>query len=109
MYAKLEDKKTSSATTIDLRSDTVSLPTDRMREAMANAVLGDDVCEEDPTIIELEQKCAKLFEKEAAIFVPSGTMGNLIAIMIHCHKRGDEAIVGNNSHVFLYEQGKPKK
>lgn len=96
---------TSSPRIIDLRSDTVSQPTDRMRKAMAEAIVGDDVYGEDPTIIELETKCAKLFEKEAAIFVPSGTMGNLISTMVHCNHRGQEAIVGNLSHVFLYEQG----
>lgn len=64
---------------IDLRSDTVSLPTAEMRQAMFVAVVGDDVYGEDPTIKALEQKAAKLFEKEAGLFVPSGTMGNLLA------------------------------
>lgn len=95
----------SSATIIDFRSDTVSQPTEQMRHAMANAIVGDDVFGEDPTIIELEKRCAKLFEKEAAIFVPSGTMGNLISLMVHCKERGSEAIVGGSSHVYLYEQG----
>lgn len=95
----------SSVTVIDLRSDTVSLPTERMRHAMANAIVGDDVFGEDPTIIELETRSAQLFKKEAAIFVPSGTMGNLISIMVHCKERSAEAIVGGSSHVFLYEQG----
>lgn len=93
-------------TVIDIRSDTVSQPSKRMREAMANAVVGDDVYNEDPTVLELEQQCAKLFEKEAALFVTSGTMGNLLAIMVHCNFRGAEAIIGDLSHVFLYEQGK---
>jgi threonine aldolase len=53
----------------------------------------------------LEEKCAKLFEKEAALFVPSGTMGNLLAVMTHCNNRGSEVIVGDNAHIFLYEQG----
>lgn len=95
----------SKKTVIDIRSDTVSQPTKRMREAMANAIVGDDVYNEDPTVIELEKRCAKLFEKEAALFVTSGTMGNLLAIMVHCDFRGAEAIVGDTSHVFLYEQG----
>lgn len=94
-----------SVTIIDFRSDTVSQPTKKMREAMANAVVGDDVCGEDPTVNELEQRCAKLFEKESALFVPSGTMGNLIAIMVHCSERGAEAVVGESSHIYLYEQG----
>lgn len=97
--------KISTEIIIDLRSDTISQPTERMRSAMANAVVGDDVYGEDPTVNELESRCAQLFEKEAALFVPSGTMGNLIAIMCHCRERGAEAIVGGNSHVFLYEQG----
>lgn len=92
-------------TIVDFRSDTVSQPTAAMRSAMANAIVGDDVFGEDPTVIALEAKCAKLFEKEAAVFVPSGTMGNLISIMVHCNRRGEEAIVGDMSHVFLYEQG----
>lgn len=97
--------KKSSETIIDLRSDTLSQPTEQMRTAMANAVVGDDVYGEDPTVNELEEKCAQLFEKEAALFVPSGTMGNLISVMVHCKERGSEAIVGGSSHVFLYEQG----
>lgn len=97
---------TSTKTVIDLRSDTVSQPTEKMRLAMANAVVGDDVYNEDPTVQKLERKCAELFEKEAALFVTSGTMGNLISIMVHCNQRNCEAIVGGSSHVFLYEQGK---
>lgn len=98
--------KMESCTVVDLRSDTVSQPTKKMREAMATALVGDDVMCEDPTINELEEKCAKMFGKEAAIFISSGTMGNLIAIMIHCNQRSSEVIVGSQSHVFLYEQGK---
>lgn len=64
---------------VDIRSDTVSLPTAEMRQAMFEAVVGDDVYGEDPTILELEKKSAALFEKEAALFVPSGTMANLLA------------------------------
>lgn len=97
--------KKSNETIIDFRSDTVSLPTDAMRTAMAIAEVGDDVFGEDPTVIELERKCAELFEKEAALFVTSGTMGNLISIMTHCRERDSEAIVGSMSHVYLYEQG----
>lgn len=90
---------------VDIRSDTISQPTDEMRKAMFEAVVGDDVYHEDPTVKELEAKAAKLFNKEAGLFVPSGTMGNLLAIMVHCNKRGSEAIVGDLSHTFLYEQG----
>lgn len=95
----------SKTTVIDIRSDTVSHPTQRMRDAMANAIVGDDVYQEDPTVTELERRCAELFEKEAALFVTSGTMGNLLAIMVHCNFRGSEVIVGDSSHVFMYEQG----
>ncbi|XP_017084228.1 probable low-specificity L-threonine aldolase 2 [Drosophila eugracilis] len=92
-------------TVVDLRSDTVSQPTDKMRQRMANAIVGDDVYGEDPTVNELEARTAAIFGKEAGLFVPSGTMGNLLAIMVHCHRRGTEALVGDLSHIFLYEQG----
>ena len=89
---------------IDLRSDTVTLPTPEMRDAMAQAELGDDVFGEDPTTIQLEQKVAALLGKEAGLLVPSGTMANLIGVLTHCG-RGDEVILGNRSHTFLYEAG----
>lgn len=89
---------------VDLRSDTVSHPTPEMREAMAVAPVGDDVYGEDPTINRLQEMAAGLTGKEAGLFVPSGTMGNLIAVLAHCG-RGDEAILGNRSHTFLYEAG----
>lgn len=90
--------------TIDLRSDTVTLPTKEMREAISNAELGDDVFQEDPTINNLEKLAAKKFNKEAAIFLPSGTMANLVAVLTHCN-RGDEVMLGDQSHTFLYEAG----
>ncbi len=89
---------------IDLRSDTVTQPTQAMRSAMAQAVVGDDVFQEDPTLNELEKMAARKFGKEAAIFVPSGTMGNLISVLAHC-ARGDEVILGDRSHIFLNEVG----
>ena len=89
---------------IDLRSDTVTLPTDSMYKAMADAVLGDDVLGDDPTVKTMELNAAKLIGKEAALFVPSGTMGNLISIMVHC-PRGTEIILGNKAHTFVYEAG----
>ena len=89
---------------IDLRSDTVTLPTDEMREAMNNAEVGDDVYQEDPTINRLEELAAKKLGKEAALFVPSGTMGNLIAVLTHC-QRGDEVILEMDSHIYYYEVG----
>ncbi len=89
---------------IDLRSDTVTHPTDAMREAMANAIVGDDVFGEDPTVNELQRMAAERMGKQAALFVPSGTMGNLAAILAHCG-RGDEVILGNKAHTFLYEAG----
>ncbi len=89
---------------IDLRSDTVTQPTPAMREAMARAEVGDDVYGEDPTINRLEDLAAEMLGKEAAVFVPSGTMGNAIAILTHC-RRGDEIIMGDRSHTYLYEVG----
>lgn len=89
---------------IDLRSDTVTKPTPEMREAMAEAEVGDDVYGDDPTLNKLEALAAEMVGKEASIFVPSGTMGNLLALLIHC-QRGDEAIVGERSHIYLNEAG----
>ena len=89
---------------IDLRSDTVTQPTPEMREAMADAVVGDDVYGEDPTVNRLEGMAAEMLGKEAGLFIPSGTMGNLAAILSHCG-RGDEVILGHFSHTFLYEAG----
>lgn len=89
---------------IDLRSDTVTKPTPEMRTAMAGADVGDDVFGEDPTVNRLEAKAAELMGKDAGLFVPSGTMGNLVAVLTHCG-RGDEAIMGNLGHTFLFEQG----
>ncbi|MBS3751501.1 MAG: low-specificity L-threonine aldolase [Anaerolineales bacterium] len=89
---------------IDLRSDTVTKPTPEMREAMASAQVGDDVYGEDPTINRLEAYAAELLGKEAALFVPSGTMGNLAAVLTHC-RRGDEIILGDSAHTFLFEVG----
>lgn len=89
---------------IDLRSDTVTLPSPEMREAIFKAELGDDVFEEDPTTNKLEIMAAERVGKEAALLVPSGTMGNLICLLTHC-ARGDEVILGNLSHTFIYEAG----
>ncbi len=89
---------------IDLRSDTVTQPTPAMREAMAKANVGDDVYGEDPTINKLQDMAANILGKEAGLFVPSGTMGNLAAILAHCD-RGDEIILGNLAHTFLFEAG----
>lgn len=89
---------------IDLRSDTVTHPTPAMREAMARAEVGDDVYREDPTVNRLEAMAADLLGKEAALFVPSGTMGNLIGVLGHC-QRGDEVIMGHLGHTFLFEGG----
>ena len=89
---------------IDLRSDTVTQPTEAMRAAMAQAVVGDDVYGEDPTVNELERLAARIMGKQAALFVPSGTMANLAAVLSHC-QRGDEVILGDQSHTFLYEAG----
>jgi threonine aldolase len=89
---------------IDLRSDTVTKPTPEMREAMAEAEVGDDVYMDDPTINKLQKKAAEMLGKEDSLFVPSGTMGNLLALLVHC-QRGDEVIVGNNAHIYVNEAG----
>ncbi len=89
---------------IDLRSDTVTWPTPEMREAMAAAPVGDDVLGDDPTVNRLQDIAAHLLGKEAALFVASGTMGNLTAVLTHCG-RGDEMIVGSRAHIFRYEVG----
>lgn len=89
---------------VDLRSDTVTQPTPAMRDAMAAAQVGDDVFQEDPTINQLQEKSARLMGKEAGLFVPSGTMGNLLAVLSHC-QRGDEAMMGTQGHTFLFEGG----
>lgn len=97
-------KSNKTHTSIDLRSDTVTVPSMEMRKAMAEAVVGDDVYGEDTTTTRLEQRCAELFGKEAGLFVASGTMGNLLAIMAHC-QRGEEIIVGRYNHIHRWEQG----
>lgn len=89
---------------IDLRSDTVTHPTEDMRKAMAIAEVGDDVYQDDPTVIELETYAAQLVGKEAALFVPSGTMGNQLCLMTHT-KRGDEIVTGANNHIVVHEVG----
>lgn len=97
-----DDVKPTARAFIDLRSDTVTWPTTEMRRAMAEAEVGDDVYGEDPTVNRLEQRAAEMFGREAAIFVPSGTMGNQIAIKIHTQP-GQEIICEDRSHIFNYE------
>lgn len=90
---------------VELRSDTFTKPSKGMREAMYNAEVGDSIYDEDPTITLLEKTTAEIFGKEAALFMPSGTMVNLVSAMVHCNERGSEAIVGDKSHYHLWEQG----
>lgn len=94
----------SPAKELNLRSDTCTLPTDDMREAMRNAPVGDDVYGDDPTINELERLAAEKVGKPASLFVPSGTMGNLIALMAHCN-HGDEVVLEADCHILYYEAG----
>ncbi|QGU96272.1 low-specificity L-threonine aldolase [Clostridium bovifaecis] len=89
---------------IDLRSDTVTQPTEKMRQAMFKAVVGDDVYGDDPTMTELEDYAAKLVGKEAALFVPTGTFGNQLALFTHCN-RGNEVILGDDCHIVVHEVG----
>ncbi|KAK2970397.1 hypothetical protein RJ640_016251 [Escallonia rubra] len=90
---------------VDLRSDTVTKPTESMRAAIANAEVDDDVLCSDPTALRLETEMARIMGKEAALFVPSGTMGNLISVLVHCEVRGSEVILGDNCHIHIYENG----
>lgn len=89
---------------IDLRSDTLTLPSPEMRQAIANAELGDDVFSEDPTVNRLQDMAAEMMGKEAALLVSSGSQGNLVALLTHC-RRGDEAICGDQAHTLQYEVG----
>ncbi|KAG8380710.1 hypothetical protein BUALT_Bualt06G0044200 [Buddleja alternifolia] len=90
---------------VDLRSDTVTKPTETMRAAMASAEVDDDVLGHDPTAARLEREMAIIMGKEAALFVPSGTMANLICVLTHCNVRGSEVILGDYSHIHIYENG----
>lgn len=89
---------------IDLRSDTVTKPSTAMRQAMFDAEVGDDVMGEDPTVNELEAYAAKLLGKDAALFVATGTQGNLLSVLSHC-QRGEEVIAGETSHLYRWEAG----
>src|SRR2546425_7096227 len=89
---------------VDLRSDTVTRPTPAMRRAMAEAEVGDDVYREDPTVNRLQARAAEIFEREAALFVPSGTMGNQAAIKVHTEP-GQEVICEQRAHIFNHEMG----
>lgn len=89
---------------IDLRSDTVTKPSDQMRKAMAEAEVGDDVWGDDPTVAELEAEVAALLGQPAGLFVTSGTQGNLCALMSHC-QRGEQYIVGDDAHTYVFEAG----
>ena len=95
---------TTTNFSIDLRSDTVTKPTNAMRDAMLKAQTGDDVFQEDPEINELQERCAEMFGMEAGLFCPSGTMTNQIAISVHT-SRGDEVICDELSHIYNYEGG----
>lgn len=89
---------------VDLRSDTVTKPSEEMRKAMYNAAVGDDVSQEDPTVNELEELAARMLGKEASLFVPSGTFGNQLALFTHCN-RGNEVILHEDSHIVQHEAG----
>ncbi|CAL1545184.1 unnamed protein product [Lymnaea stagnalis] len=93
----------SSVSVIDLRSDTLTKPTQKMREAMKNAVVGDDVFGEDPTVNELQDVCASVLGKEASLLVPTCTMANTASVLVHCSGRFQEVILGEDSHMHMYE------
>ncbi|OCT58216.1 probable low-specificity L-threonine aldolase 2 [Xenopus laevis] len=105
MYTSTEAASAAKQRVVDLRSDTVTKPCKEMRRAMAEAEVGDDVFGEDPTVNEIQRQAAQLLGTEDALFVSSGTMGNLISVMCHCSFRGAEALIGDESHTYIYEQG----
>ncbi|KAK2717131.1 hypothetical protein QYM36_007314, partial [Artemia franciscana] len=90
---------------VDMRSDTITRPSPEMRRAMAEAEVGDDVYAEDPTVLKLQKRVTEITGMEDSLFVSSGTMGNLIAVLAHCWERGSEIIIGDLSHIIKYEQG----
>lgn len=96
---------TSNVPVVDLRSDTLTAPSREMLECALTAPTGDDVFSEDPTVLELEAHMATLFGKEKGLFVPTGTMGNLVALLSHCHGRASEIIIGSYSHLCVWEGG----
>ena len=101
----MESPASSTNRVVDLRSDTVTQPTREMRVAMMEAEVGDDVMGEDPTVCLLQEKVAEILEKDSALFVPTGTMANLVSVMVHCGRRGDEVLVGDRCHITTFEQG----
>ncbi|XP_069808815.1 uncharacterized protein [Dendropsophus ebraccatus] len=105
MYSQSQIGAGMGAVVVDLRSDTVTKPCAEMRRAMAEAEVGDDVYGEDPTVNEIQRYTAQLLGMEDALFVSSGTMGNLISVMVHCRVRGSEVLLGAESHLYFYEQG----
>src|SRR5437667_676117 len=100
----LQSEEQKPTATVELRSNTVTKPSPEMRRAMAEAEVGDDVYGEDPTVNRLEQRAAEIFAREAAIFVPSGTMGNTIAVKVHT-RPGQEVICDDRGHIYNYEMG----
>ncbi len=101
-YSNLDKVENSEVNHIDFRSDTVTLPGEAMKERMVSAQLGDDVYGEDATVNTLQTYAADLFEKQAALFFPSGTQSNLVAALAHC-QRGEEIIIGRNYHIYSHE------
>ena len=90
---------------VDLRSDTVTRPSARMKEVMVNCALGDDVYGQDPTVNYVEGVMAKFFGKEAAVYMPSGTQSNLCAMLTNCREKGESALLGDKCHIYNYERG----
>lgn len=104
-YGGVQFQMEKGARVIDMRSDVLTKPSAAVKDAMSQATADDDIFREDRTVLELESFMAKMFGKEAALFVPSGTMGNLIGVLAHCQTRGLEVILGDRSHMFMWEQG----
>ncbi|KAG8548760.1 hypothetical protein GDO81_024295 [Engystomops pustulosus] len=105
IYSRGRIGRIMASVVVDLRSDTVTKPCAEMRRAMAEAEVGDDVYGEDPTVNEIQRYAAQLLGTEDALFVTSGTMGNLISVMVHCRHRASEILLGDESHLYFYEQG----
>jgi threonine aldolase len=104
-YVQSVQKINPSNRVIDMRSDTVTRPCHKMKAVMQTCALGDDVFCDDPTVIYMQEQIAKYFGKEAALYMPSGTQSNLVAMMVSCKQKGDSAMIGSKSHIANYERG----
>ena len=98
-------KVKKSKRVIDMRSDTVTRPSQRMKDVMMTCAVGDDIFGDDPTVNYMQEQMAKFFGKEASLYMPSGTQSNLVAMMLSCKTKGDSAMIGDKCHIYNYERG----